>query len=194
MVCRYAYLLLLFFSIIFATQAQSTTDSPSDYLYWSATRRLTPTDFRLKLKQDGRVQGSSGIYGFGLNGNVYDLLGKRANQAVKNRMLRSASWLDTTDQADVRLQLQYHQTLFDISEIYARQLRRQLRAVAKKVLLWGKPSLDDVINEQLRASQQRQVAYIEETAYGSVPEKQAAWEQQIQQELRDLAAYAVADE
>ncbi|SDY17145.1 hypothetical protein [Hymenobacter psychrophilus] len=191
---RLYYCLLLFLLTTVVAPAQSTTDSPSDYLYWSATRRLTPADFHLRLKQDGRVQGSSGIYGFGLKGNVYDLLGKRANQAVQNRMLRSGSWLDTTDRADVRLQLQYHQTSFDISEIYARRLRQKLRSVAKNVLLWGKPSLEDVINEHLQASQQRQVAYIEETAYGSVPEKQAAWEQQIQQELRELAAYAVADE
>lgn len=186
------FIFLVFFSLgcAVAALAQQTTE---DYLPWSATHRLTVKDFRLGLKQQTALRGSTGIYGLEVDGNIYDLLGKRSNQIVRNRMLCTASWIDTTDQANIAQSLLYQQTLFDISEIYARQLRQKVRASAKRMFLIGKPDIKDLMTEVMKASERRQVEYTEDTIYATLPEEQAAWEQKIRAELQALDAYKVAD-
>jgi hypothetical protein len=182
--------LLLWLLTIVPTHAQRAAPD-ADYLNWSATRRLTAADFRMKPQSSQNLNGSMAMFSYSLDGSVGQLLGKKANDIVRARMLRTASWLDTTTAAQ---QLRYQQTLFDIEELYVRRFRQQARANARRILLVGKPDLNTLLDAEMKYAQLRQAGYAEATNYGTIPEKQAAWEQQILAELQALQAYQATEQ
>ncbi|QJX46502.1 hypothetical protein HMJ29_05950 [Hymenobacter taeanensis] len=184
-------LLLLFTGV---TYAQKSKAIDPDYLDCSATRRLVASDFALQPKPNSNLQGSRGSFLLGCKGgNAVELLSKNANSAVYNRFFHLTSWLDTSNPDNVAQQIEFQQTQFDIQEIYARRLRKQIRASATRMFLIGKPTLDELAKGLLKEAELRQVQYADETAYASLPEKQAEWSRQIQQELQELQAYQVLD-
>ena len=121
------------------------------------------------------------------------MLGKKANQVVQNPFNTKGSYLDSTNQQGIDLQIRYLQTQWDIHEVAARRLRRELRANAKRMLLVGKPSMDDLIRVAYEKLNERQVQYADETKYGLFVDKQEAWEKQLATELAELAAFAISD-
>ncbi len=60
------------------------------------------------------------------------------------------------------------------------------------MLLIGKPNTNNLLDQQMKACQQRQADYAEETDYGDLPGNQAVWESRIQEELRALQAFAAS--
>ncbi|HEX8425599.1 hypothetical protein [Hymenobacter sp.] len=192
------FYLFLTFSVLLVrpvcAQKPTTSASDADYLQWSATRRLTAADFQMPLKPHNNLKGSNAAFSFSMDGRIYDLFSKHSNDIVFNQMLRSASWVDTNNPADVAQQVLFQQTLFDIQEIYVRRFRQQARAGAKKMLLIGKPDINELLNELMKASQVRQAEYADETDYGTLPGTQAVWEAKIQEELQALQAYKASNE
>jgi hypothetical protein len=85
------------------------------------------------------------------------------------------------------------QTLWDIDEVAARQLRQQLRASAKRILLLGKPDMNDLFREAYDAATKRQAQYADETNYGLYVDKQENWERTIAAELAALQPFTVPD-
>jgi hypothetical protein len=173
--------------------AQVGKPLPAGYLQWSATRHLQASDFKLRIRKQNNLSQSVANLGLEVNGNVYDLLGKKANQVVKNVFNSSGSYLDSADQTAVDLQLRYLQTLWDINEVAARRLRQELKAGAKRMILIGKPDINDLIRVAYETAHERQIQYADETKYGLFVDKQAAWEKQLADELTALAAFALPD-
>jgi hypothetical protein len=187
---RFLYSFLLLWLLVAAPALGQRPAPDADYLNWSATRRLTAADFQMKPQSSQNLNGSMAMFSYSLDGNIGQLLGKRANDIVRARMLRTASWLDT---ATATQQLRYQQTLFDIEELYTRRFRQQARANARRILLVGKPDINALLDAEMKAAQLRQATYAEETNYGVIPEKQAAWEQQIFAELQQLQDYQATE-
>ena len=177
----------------FVGLAQPGKPLPAGYLPWSATRRLQVSDFRLRLRQQNNLTQSVADLGMEVNGNVYDLMGKRANRVVLNVFNTTGSYLDSADAASIERQLRYLQTQWDINEVAARRLRQELRASAKRILLIGKPDLNDLIRVGYETAHQRQIQYADETKYGLFVDKQETWEKQLAEELAALAAFAIPD-
>jgi hypothetical protein len=165
----------------------------SDYLQWSASRRLQANDFQLKVRPRNNLNGSVGNFGLLMNGNNYDLLSKRANGVVQNVLYRAGSYLDSSNQLNTSIQLRYLQTLWDINEVAARQLRQELRNSAKRIILVGKPNTNDLFQSAYEAASKRQIQYADETNYGLFVDKQENWERQLADELKALAPYAIPD-
>jgi hypothetical protein len=177
----------------FTSLAQPGKPLPAGYLQWSATRRLQPSDFKLRLRQHNNLTESVGNLGLEVNGNAYDLLGKKANQVVRNIFNANGSYLDSANAAEVERQIRYLQTQWDIHEVAARQLRQELKASAKRIILVGKPDINDLIRAAYEKAHLRQIQYVDETRYGLLAEKQREWEQKLAAELTGLAAFAVPD-
>jgi len=119
--------------------------------------------------------------------NGFDFLTRNFNKKVKNTMIKSASWIDTSQ--NVALSLRYQQTLFDIAEIYSRRFKEELsenrRQIAKGL------SIVQEINARISSDfAKRRLQYDTETNSGADNEKQLIWEQQIRQELLELSDYA----
>jgi hypothetical protein len=175
----------------YSSRAQPGKPLPAGYLQWSSTRYLQASDFQLRIRPRNNLNQSVGNLGMQVDGNVYDLFGKRANQVVQNVFDTSGSYLDSTDRLGTELQLRYMQTLWDINEVAARRLRQELRASAKRMLWVGKPSMDDLIRLAYEAANKRQIQYADETKYGHFVDKQEDWQNQLAKELAELAAFAV---
>jgi hypothetical protein len=190
MTIRYL-LLCLIFLLHLPSFAQIGKPLPAGYLQWSATRRLQTSDFQLRIRKQNNLNQSVANLGLEIDGNGYDLLGKKANQVVKNVFNSSGSYLDSADQTAVELQLRYLQTLWDINEVAARRLRQELRAGAKRMILIGKPDINDLIRGAYETANKRQIQYADETKYGLFVDKQMAWEKQLAEELAALAAFAL---
>ncbi|SFQ75911.1 hypothetical protein [Hymenobacter arizonensis] len=165
---------------------------PADYLLWSPTRRLKASDFEMKLRPQNNLNQSLASFGLQMNGSNMDLLSKQANHMVQNYFHRSGSYIDSTDSAEVARHLLYMQTQWDIYEVSARRLRQQLRASAKKIILVGKPDVNDLFRAAHEEGNRRTVQYADETKYGLFLDKQQEWERQLAAELAELAAFATA--
>jgi hypothetical protein len=149
---------------------------------WSAVKKLTLDDFAIKK---GKQEVSSSFAQFSIDYEVrgINLFTRNFNNKVRNYLITSASWIDTT--ADVGQALRYQQTLFDISEIYARKMRKALKENKNKIV--KATTLAEEINTQyITEFSQRRLAYDSETNYGTNETKQKEWEAQIQKELDEL--------
>ena len=188
------FFLLLLSGVPGEAQIWKPTKSLSaDYLKWSAQRRLRVSDFQLKVRPNNNLNGCVGNFGLLMNGNNYDLLGRRANGVVQNVLYRAGSYVDSSDQINTSLQIRYLQTLWDINEVAARRLRQELRISAKRIILIGKPDVNDLFSAAYESASKRHIQYADETKYGLFVDKQAEWENQLATELAALAAFAVPD-
>lgn len=110
-----------------------------------------------------------------------DFLTKNFNKKVRNTIIKSASWIDTT--ADVA------QALFDLCEIYTRQFRKALKDNRKK-LVKGTDIARELNEQTMAAFAQRRLDYDKATRNSMDEAAQLEWEAQIQKELSDLQDYA----
>lgn len=102
-------------------------------------------------------------------------------------MVPEASSIDP--EADVEHCLRYQQTLFDLSEIYARRFRKALKENRRKIIFGV--SIAQELNTQIMTEfLKRRIFYDDETNSGSDPESQQEWELQIQEELEELHEFA----
>lgn len=163
--------------------AQST---PAGYLRWSDTRKLTADDFVIKTKTPDNIP-CFAQFTISFESIAFGFLTKNFNKKVHNYFMPGASWIDTT--ANTALSLRYQQTLFDISEIYTRQIRKALRENRKQFFKNGHV-VNDLNNQYMSLFAKRRVDYDADTKFGTDEAKQQAWEVQIQKELAALQGYA----
>lgn len=157
----------------------------SDYLPWSDTRKLSVNDFAIKTKQQETTP-SFAQFTISFEPIGFGFFTKNFNKKVHNYFLPAASWIDTT--ADVAQSLRYQQTLFDLAEIYTRQMRKELRENRSQFLKNGN-FVNELNNREMAAFAKRRVAYDSETRFGTLDVLQKAWEGQIQKELAALDKY-----
>lgn len=175
---------IIFFFLAFNLFHSQTNDD--NLVFWSPTRKLTIDDFGIKTTKEnqelsyGQISIDSNIKGF-------DFLTKNFNKKVRNYFIKSASWINITK--DVEISLKYQQTAFDISEIYARAYRKELRNKRKQILK-GFQILDELNQKFATDFSNRRLQYNNETNYGTIPDKQIEWEKQIQKELEELKEFS----
>jgi hypothetical protein len=102
-------------------------------------------------------------------------------------MIPTASWIDTTK--NTTQTLNYEQTLFDLSEIYVRKFRQQLKENRRKVIK-GTEFAEQLNSKILTEFSKRRIEYTKDTAFGKDTEKQKFWEAQIKKELAELDEFA----
>jgi len=176
-------LLTLLLSIGFLINA-SSQDNP-DYLLWSSTHRLTINDFGIK-KSDSNSGLSFAQFSMDYSVNGFDFVSRNFNKKVRNTIIKSASWIDTTQH--VELSLRYQQTLFDIAEIYTRRFRKELKENRKQIAK-GLEIVQEINSRISSDFAKRRLQYDSETKSGTNNENQLIWEQQINTELLELSDY-----
>ena len=171
---------LFFFKLSFG---QTSNDN---LVFWSATKKLTVDNFGIKTKiSDANLSFAQFSVDYKVNG--FDFMTKNFNKKVRNYLIKSASWIDTT--ADVIILLRYQQTLFDICEIYTRQFRKELRENRKKIAS-GTQFIEGLNQKAMTDFSNRRVVYDRETNFGTIFDKQSQWELQLKKELDDLKEFA----
>lgn len=157
-----------------------------DNLQWSASHKITLDDFSIKTKSN---ETTSSFAQFSVDYQVsgFDFMTKNFNKKVRNYIIKTASWIDTT--SNINQSLLYQQTLFDICEIYTRQFRKALRENRKKIAN-GTEIAKELNNKIMTDFSKRRIDYDRETKFGTDLTTQKEWELQIQKELLELNDFA----
>ena len=149
---------------------------------WSARHPLTAQDFQQKLKPGATPQAA-----FQLTTETRtNLYSHQKRTLVRNQLLSAQSSLSPTQ--SVARQLRLQQTLFNITEIYARRLRQRLQTDPP-----APTSKTDPAAPFVAAAAKRRQRYRGETQNGTLVAKQAQWEQTIRRELAGLQAFALPE-
>ena len=124
----------------------------TDYLNWNENQKLKFENF--KAKAPGKLSKTTGeIYT-----EISWIKSQKANQAptftIINRMDQSKSWINRKDQ-DL---LNQKQLQFDISELYARKIRKDIKNLNSKKIVDDK-SYTNAINLQYKVMNQEQRRY-----------------------------------
>ena len=171
---RFILLLLLLFPRL--CPAQPTV---IDTLHWSATRRLQLTDFHAP-RQPG-LGGSEFYYqlGYDVRPTVF---GSPPAIDAYCLMFRNLSWVSET--ARNERTLAYNQVLFDLVEIYARQMKAKLIALkADRRFKQKAKQIEYVTNAELGAEVNQ---FRSETGGGDDPDLLQRWQRQVIQRLYDV--------
>lgn len=176
--------LLLSFLLILGLTTICVAQENPDYLLWNSDHALTVDDFGIKKSDPSYMCFAQFTIEHYVSG--FDFMAKNFNKKVKNLMIISASWIDTTQ--NVELSLKYQQTLFDISEIYARKLRKELKENRKQIAK-GFAIVNEISARNSAEFAKRRLEYDSDTEYGKNTQRQSLWDQKIKQELLELADY-----
>ena len=153
---------------------------------WTNKRRLTFQDFKAKPRADADASfGAETDCGFGFQ--IYASLLGGTTINVKNIFKCKSSWIrpEASNRAEL---LEHEQAHFDLSEIYARQLRKRL-AESKTHVFSLAQEANGIFNEIQGQYSERQVLYDKETKHGLDKIAQARWKAAIANELDELKAY-----
>jgi imidazolonepropionase-like amidohydrolase len=159
------------------------TDAMAGAFVWSPTRALTWSDFRGRpnmMSEAMAVTSYSIAYEARCEGDSFSF-------RVESHFLPTQSWVKSAhllDRASDRT-LNHERTHFDLSEVQARRARRGLSQLTS---VCGLPDdeRDRLMVPYLKDDAGVQAQYDRETLHGSLPTRQAQWDEQVRRWLREL--------
>lgn len=171
------HLILFFIVLSFGTRANEDT------LTWDASRKLTWEDFKAipDADSDAAALTASGIT-FGYSVKTADKRIVDVKTTVEAHFYPNKSWY-IKHKGDNHI-LKHEQLHFDITELYARKFREQLRSLPMhRTVTKQMDKMHVAINEALNEAQKR---YDKETQHSLNRELQKQWEETIFKELKAL--------
>jgi len=175
----------LFLSLSFFGQAQSqklkySSKEEDEFINWTPSR-LTWNNY--KGKPD-RHDDAAAITSTAL-GMEYHVRGSKLNFKITCRFSKTKSWgKHKTDYI-----LQHEQGHFDITEIFARKLAKELLAYKFKRKTFEE-DIAGIYNRVMQEKEKFQDEYDDKTDYSRNKNRQAEWLKKIEKELEKLAPYA----
>jgi len=170
-------LTFLLFSVTFIF-AQSITH---DEKPWSNQSKLTIGDYQITTDNLENPVKSQINLSWQLMG--FSVLNKNFNQNVTNKFIRSASLINP-DLPNVKELLYYQQINFDMAEVYARKMRKEL--FLHKAKLWkGFDYASQILNDNLNEFYKVQLLMDRDTNGGLEAEKVKKWKDLIDTEINN---------
>lgn len=173
------------FFLILTCNILHSQNTDNNLIFWNSSKKLTIDDFVIKNNSENEMS-SQGAFIIDSTVKGFDVFNKNFNKKVRNYMVKSASWINPSK--NIQFSLRYQQTLFDISEIYARKFRLDLK-LKRKELLKGFKILEDLNQKAVTDLSNRKLLYDLETNFGQIEDKQIEWEKVISKELEELNEY-----
>lgn len=170
-----------------AFRAPFQSPATASELAWSSSRPLTWEDFRGKPPTDGEEQART-VYLLSFESRCR---GVEFTFNVTALMLPTQSWVkpfvQATQAGGVRV-LRHEQTHFDLTEIYARRMRRFFKDLYDPC---GQPDerLREAVDRYVKEESDAQGRYDSETQYGRNDQAQARWDHDVSEMLSSLAAF-----
>lgn len=176
--------LLLLITIVFSTLSFTGYQGPGNLLHWQADYQLQFSDFQGAPKPDRGSCSSHCTLGMD---NKFDKDAQKnvlIEVSVHNIFTKNKSWIKKGDQK----MLHHERGHFDLSEVYARKLRKKIR---EEHLTYGnyRGVLHRLHQQTLKELDARRNKYSAETMIGNNEKAQEKWQQAIQQELRELSDF-----
>ena len=173
------FLVVALTALFLGTNATST-----DVIYWTSDYKLTWNDFEgdPNYKHDYRDISAITVSG------IVDYRGCEDGKLIykiKSYFEKKNSWVKMAGRNDHTLE--HEQIHFDITELYARKLRKEL---AQRAFACGEEAaFETFVNDFLKGWQSMQEVYDMETEYSNEHHEQHEWMGKVQEELDALDAY-----
>jgi len=157
-------------------------------LRWAKDRPLTPTDFK------GTAPTSTGQEGAHTEYTIISgarCVGRTLEYRVTLAMLPSQSWFVPElrrSPSDSAKTLRHEQTHFDLSEVYARKIRRKF-AESYDVCSQSEAALQAISDTLVKDEAGEQIRYDEETNHGRTVALQSDWDKKVAGWLDALGKY-----
>ncbi|GGG48310.1 DUF922 domain-containing protein [Hymenobacter glacieicola] len=167
-----------------AAAAPAAKPAPAK-IEWRADRLLTWDDFKSRPTTDRLAALTSSTIDAKVG--CVDYVFSAQVQAV---FVPTESWVRDPKRATPAL-LRHEQVHFDLTEVHARLLRQKLSLVkfdCEKL----QPAFSNITKMAFLTWQREEARYDQETNHGLNLPRQQAWEQQVQQKLQQLQAFALA--
>lgn len=163
--------------LILALADVSSRSFSQDSTVWNAGAKLTWADFK------GKVDSGSTFIAVTVSGIQYKLRfdSRGLSDSVFAVFYKAESWV----KAPTERALIHEQGHFDITEVYARRLRKRLEEFVPKRGSLGH-QLELLYDEVEAAREAEERLYDQQTGHGSDAVRQAEWEVRILKELREL--------
>jgi len=174
---HFKYLILVFLVLSFGKSSDEAT------LTWDASRKLTWNDFKATpdLESGAAALTASGIT-FGYSIKTEDQRIIDVETTVEAHFYPNKSWY-VRDKGDKHI-LKHEQLHFDITELYARKFREQLKSLPiHRAIKKQMDKMHSAINEALNETQRR---YDAESNHSLNREVQKQWEDTINEALNAL--------
>jgi hypothetical protein len=172
------YFLLFFFIIPIVSIAQSKDE---ELLDWSASRKLTWNDYKASPDPDNDAAASTTTY----LAIEYNITSSSFGYKIQSRFSKTRSWgLHKTDYI-----LSHEQGHFDIAEIFARKLNKQMSEYKFNKKTYQQ-DLNKTYKDILDEKEKMQNDYDKETNHSINKEKQAEWVKKIAKMLEEYKNFA----
>ncbi len=173
--------LILFFIPVFVFGQNL---QPDEFL-WNKSRKLKKEDYKIIVYDKDITIRSSINFSWQLAG--FSVFNKNFNQNVQNKFFGNSSAINP-EAHGIDFLLEYQQTNFDLAEIYARKMRREL--LINKNKLWKGFDYANLILNQISSDFIRvQMIMDKETNHGNDLEQLKFWQQKIKNELDELSDF-----
>jgi len=157
----------------------------NEKIAWSESKKLTWEDFRGEFAGDNGFVAStnSGIsfsYSYAVRNQELEL-----TYTVKSNFYPDLSWYMPGHVDDYILK--HEQTHFDISELHARKLRKQLAET--QFTLTPKEMLDAIYSQAEQQRRAMQKRFDTESDHSKIPEKEYQWEAYVAKQLKEYESW-----
>ena len=173
--------IVFFLSLLF--NLKKCNNSKQDFIIWTSSKKLTREDF-----EGTRPDSSNASAGASVKLRVtYVTKETSTSFDVRCIFFKKESWFVYSDPGEhILLHEQGH---FDIGEIFARRLRKDLYEAVKYTPIISPRRLDSLYKAHAKALDGMQVLYDGETNHSLIIDKQERWNLQIRKTLDSLNAY-----
>ena len=170
--------------VLLTTLFWGTSSTSTDVIYWTSDYKLTWADFEGNPNYKHNYKDISAITFSG----IVDYRGCEEGKIIykiKAYFEKKNSWVKSIGQNDHTLE--HEQIHFDITELYARKLRK---ALSERVFACGEEQAFEVfVNDFLKGWQKMQEEYDVETGYSNKHQQQHEWIAKVRAEMKELEAY-----
>lgn len=172
------YILAILFLLPIFADAQQNSE---DLVDWSASKKLTWSDYKAGPNPNSDAAASTTTY-LGIEYNIsQDGMGFK----IQCRFSRTRSW----GRHKSEYILQHEQGHFDIAEIFARKLNKEMLEYKFNKKTYAK-DLDKIYNDLMKEKEETQNKYDRESNHSIIKEKQMEWLKKINEMLEEYKAYA----
>lgn len=170
--------------VLITTLFWGTSSTSSDVIYWTPDYKLSWDDFEGYPNYKYNYKDVSAMTVSG----IVDYSGCEDGKIIykiKSYFEKKHSWVKLSGRNTHTLE--HEQIHFDITELYARKLRKEL---AERSFSCGEEeAFGTFVNEFLEGWQKMQETYDVESGYSNHPQEQYDWVQKVRRELKAYEAY-----
>ncbi len=163
----------------------ANTGEESDTIYWSSDRKLTWDDFKGEPNSSYFAALSNCAFAQAIEPVVENKTGY-INIYIRSALLKKGSWVRKSQSDDDVLN--HEQLHFDIAEWQVRSLRKSISEADLNLEMY-EVTINKLTDVAWKQYNKIQADYDEETAHGTIVEKQQSWNKLVAEKLAELEKY-----